>query len=111
MEKRQYGWKDKYEEEKKYLNRIGDTEIEERIEWNKEEIEKEIIERERCRSRKEEEERIKKTRYNTRYKEFKALEGCPRYLKAKNLEEIGKGEELRALVKLRCDNLENANKY
>jgi len=58
-----------------------------------------------------EEERIKKARYNTRYKEFKALEGCPRYLKVENLEEIGKREEVRALVKLRCGNLENANKY
>jgi len=61
--------------------------------------------------RKEEDERIKKARYNTRYKEFKALEGCSRYLKTENLEEIGKGEEIRALVKLRCGNLENANKY
>jgi len=43
MKKRQYGWRNKYEEEEeKYLNRIGwDAEIEERIEWNKEEIEKE----------------------------------------------------------------------
>jgi len=48
-----------------------------------------------------EEERIKKARYNKRYKEFKVLEGCPRYLKAENLEEIDKGEEVRALIKLK----------
>jgi len=55
--------------------------------------------------------RIKKARYNSRYKEIKVLEGCPRYLKEGNLEEIDKEEEVRALVKLRCGNLENANKY
>jgi len=103
-EKRQYGWR-YVEEKEKYLNRIEwDMEIKERIEWNREEIEKEIIETEKCRLRKEEEERIKKARYNKRYKEFKVLEGCPRYLKAENLEEIDKGE-VRALVKLKCGNL------
>jgi len=48
MEKRQYGWRDKYGEGKKYLNRIRwNAEIEKRIEWNREIIEKEVIERER----------------------------------------------------------------
>jgi len=117
MEKKQYAWKDRYgEEREKYLNRIGwDMEVEERVEWNREEMEKEVTERERSRLRKEEEERIKNARYkeitiNTRYKEISVLEGCSRYLKAKNLEEISKGE-IRALIKLRCGNLENANKY
>jgi len=61
--------------------------------------------------RKKEEEKIKKARYNTRYKEFKVLEGCPRYLKDENLEKKGKREEVKALVKLRCSNLENTNKF
>jgi len=37
--------------------------------------------------------------------------GCPRYLKEESLEGTSKGEEIRALVKLRCGNLENVNKY
>jgi len=88
MEKKQYGWKDRYGEEKeKYLNRIGwNLEVEKRVEWNREEMEKEVTERERSRLRKEEEEeRIKNARYNTRYKEISVLEGYPRYLKAENL--------------------------
>jgi len=52
--------------------------------------------------RREEEERIKNVRYNKRYKEIKVLERCKRYLKEGNLEEINKGEEVRALVKLKC---------
>jgi len=60
-------------------------EVEERVEWNREEMEKEVTERERNRLRKEEEENA---RYNTRYKEISVLEGCPRYLEAENLEEI-----------------------
>jgi len=74
-------------------------EVEERIEWNREETEKEVTERERSRLRKEEEERIKNARYNTRYKEISVLEGCPKYLKAENLEKISK-REIRALIKL-----------
>jgi len=46
-------------------------EVEERVDWNREEMEKEITERERSRLKKEEEERIK----NARYKEIR---GCLR---------------------------------
>jgi len=112
-EKRRYNCEDSYGEERdRYLNRIGwEADVEERAEWSKEEIEKWIIERERSILKKEEEERIRNTRYNPRYKEIEVTEGCPRYLKAESLEEVGKGDEIRALVKLRCGNLENLNKY
>jgi len=94
------------------LTKVGwDTRAEERTEWNKEEKEKEIIERVKDSMRREEEERIMKSKYNTKYKDIMVKKGNPRYLKEENLEELGKGEEIRILVKLRCGNLENANKY
>jgi len=52
-----------------------------------------------------------KAKYNPRYKEIKAIEGCPSYLKEENLEYMEIGEEIRALIKLRCGNFENVNKY
>jgi len=61
--------------------------------------------------RRKDEEKIIKSRFNPRYKELMVVEGCPRYLKERNLEEIEKGEEIRVLVKLRYGNLENVNKY
>jgi len=81
------------------------------MEWDREEVEKEIMEGERDRLREEEEERIRKARYNKKYKEIGAKEGCPRYLREESLEGTSRGEEIRALVKLRCGNLENVNKY
>jgi len=113
LEKKYYGWKDRYGEEKeKFLVSVGwDTGAEEGKERYREEKEKEAIEMVRCKMRREEEERIIKSRYNPRYKELMVVEGRPRYLKEGNLKEIEKGEEIRALVKLRCGNLENVNKY
>jgi len=99
-EKRGCNWEDSYGEERDwYLNRIGwDVEAEERAKCNKEDLEKEIIERERGILRKEEEERIRNARYNSRYKEIGVTERCPRYLKVESLEEASKGDEIRALV-------------
>jgi len=53
---------------------------------------------------------IKNAKYNIRYKEINDFE-CPRYIKVENLEEINREEEIRALIKLRCDNSDDANKY
>jgi len=78
---------------------------------NRDKVEYEILTRERDIQRIAEEERIKKTRYNKKYKELCNFEGCPSYLKNENLEEMDRGEEVRALIKLRCGNLEKANKY
>jgi len=35
----------------------------------------------------------------------------PSYLRNENLEETGIRDEMRVLIKLRCDNMEMANKY
>jgi len=59
--------------------------VEERTEWNREEKEKEIIERVKNKMRREEEERIMKSRYNMKYKSIMVREGYPRYLKEENL--------------------------
>jgi len=57
MEKKQYGWKNRYGEEKeKYLLKEGIMR-EKGMEWNREELE-EVIEMERNKMRREEEERI-----------------------------------------------------
>jgi len=69
--------------------------VEEGIEWNREEKGKEIIERVKCKMRKEEEKRIMKSRYNPKYKSLMVVEDHPRYLKEENLEEFEKGEEIR----------------
>jgi len=56
---------------KKYLVRVGWVTRGREIEWNREEMEKEVIERERSKMRRKEEERIKNARYNLRYKEIR----------------------------------------
>jgi len=113
LEKQQYGWKDKYGVEKSnYLTRIGrERREEDRQDWNRIEMERDVIEKERIKMRRKEEEKIKKARYNPRFKDIKAIKGCPRYLEERSLENTDKGEEIRALIKLRCGNYENANKY
>jgi len=55
--------------------------------------------------------RIRQARYNTKYKEIKLEGRGPRYLRQEKGETLNRGEEVRALVKLRCGNLESANKY
>jgi len=113
LEKEQYGWCDKYGEEKdKYRVRVEwETYKEDRFDWNRTEMERQVIEKERNNLRREEEEKIMKAKFNPRYKEIKVIEGCPNYLKEGNLENMEIGEEIKALIKLRCGNFENANKY
>ncbi|KYN08267.1 hypothetical protein ALC62_00750, partial [Cyphomyrmex costatus] len=74
-------------------------------------IEKELIERERDVQRQWEDAKIRDARYNKKYKEIEAEGKGPRYLKKVNLQELQKGDEIRALVKLRCENLKEANKF
>lgn len=59
-----------------------------------------------------EESKIRETKYGRAYREWilgKEKEH-PRYLRKENLENR-KGSKIRALVKLRCGNLEKDNKY
>jgi len=58
--------------------------------------------------------KIAKTRYNRRYKELRLKGRRPKYLKKgeyQRFEKGGKGDEVRALIKLRCENWEQKNKY
>lgn len=46
-----------------------------------------------------------------KYKEIEVEGRGPRYLRSENLNKIGKGDKVKALIKLRCGNMEGANKY
>jgi len=74
-------------------------------------LEIELINREREVQRQWEDSKIAKARYNRRYKEIRLEGRVPRYLKKENIEDLRKGDEMRALIKLRYGNLEQANKY
>ncbi|KYN01668.1 hypothetical protein ALC62_07497 [Cyphomyrmex costatus] len=74
-------------------------------------IEKELIEREKDVQRQWEDAKIRNARYNKKYKEIEAKGKGPRYLEKVNLQELQRGDEIMALVKLRCGNLEEANKF
>ncbi|KYN50324.1 hypothetical protein ALC62_12461, partial [Cyphomyrmex costatus] len=54
---------------------------------------------------------IRKARYNERYKTWSSVLGLPVYLKLENLKDWKRRDEVRALMKLRCGNLEEDNKY
>jgi len=54
---------------------------------------------------------MRHARYNIKCKEIKLDGRGPRYLRKENGETLNKSEKVRALVKLRCGNLESANKY
>jgi len=58
-----------------------------------------------------EENRLMETKYNERYKKlYMSLDG-PRYLKMENLVKINARDSVRALIRLRCRNMEEGNKY
>lgn len=46
-----------------------------------------------------------------KYKEIEVEGRGPRYLRCENLNNIEKGDKVKALIKLRCGNMEAANKY
>jgi len=54
---------------------------------------------------------MEKVKYNSRYRELQTEGGIPKYLERENLEKIEMGDGIRALVMLRCGNLEEWNKY
>lgn len=70
-----------------------------------------IAERERGQQRQWEQSRIDRSKYNKKYKEIKIEEEGPRYLQRVNLNKLRVGKGIRALIKLRRGNLEEANKY
>ncbi|KYM96955.1 hypothetical protein ALC62_12371 [Cyphomyrmex costatus] len=111
-EKRDNGWDDLYGQERRsYFNRNG-WGIEARVVMDcSEGFEDELINRERGIQRQWEEGKIRNARYNDRYKTWGIVSGIPVYLKMENLKDWKKGDEVRALMKLRCGNLEEDNKY
>jgi len=52
-----------------------------------------------------------RARYNKKYKEISLDCGIPAYLKQENLKKWSREDEVRALINLRCRNLEKNNKY
>lgn len=111
--KRNEGWKDLYgKEREKYYNRNGwgviAIENMPRIERN---LIREIRDRERDIQRQEEGSRIREAKYNKRYREFMDESKIPGYLEERVLRERKKGEGIRALIRMRCGNLEEDNRY
>jgi len=70
-----------------------------------------FVERERERDRIKGNNRIDKARYNSRYRELLVEGRVSRYLGREKLERTEMGDGVRALIKLRCGNLEEWNKY
>ena len=115
LEKERMGRKDLYSKERsEYFNRNGwGVEAIDTWEGGGEELELELIRRERDIQRQEEEGKILESRYNKKYKEIgiKSGEGGPRYLGSESLNKAKGGEGIRALINLRCGSMEEANKY
>lgn len=57
------------------------------------------------------EARIREARYNSKYKDILLSEEKPQYLKEGNLDKLNYGYKIRALIKVRCGNMEEDNKY
>lgn len=114
VEKEERGWKDLYgKEREKYYDRNGwgtcalDALRNDEVRY----VETELICRERELQRQWEDRKIREARYNVRYKQIERKEGGPRYLRKECLDKGIRGEDVRALVRLKCGNLEKANKY
>ncbi|KYN28176.1 hypothetical protein ALC57_02422, partial [Trachymyrmex cornetzi] len=113
-EKEESKWKDLYgKERERFYNRNGwgINAREVREEGNGGRFEKEIIRRERDGQRQWEDSRLGFARYNERYEDFDTGKRGPNYLKRENLDRLGIGEGVRGLVRLRCGNMDERNKY
>lgn len=112
QEKVGYGWKDDYgRKRERYYNRNewGIETLEVRN-GGGEDTKVELISKEEDTQRQYEEGRILKVKYNKKYKEVILNDG-PSNLRKENLEEISREDEMRDLIKLRCGNVEQENKY
>lgn len=74
-------------------------------------FEAELISRERDIQRQWEERKIVEAKYNVKYKQIGVKEGGPNYLRKECLVKERRGDDVRAPVRLRCGNMEEANKY
>lgn len=82
-----------------------------KVKNGEEDMEVELISRKMGTQRQYEEGKILKAKYNKKYREISAGEEGPRYLRKENLDEISRRDEVRALIKLRCGNIEQENQY
>jgi len=71
-------------------------------------VESKIIEREKAIQRQKEENRIRKAKYDKKYKKIGAKTDSPNYLRSENLDGIGDG--IKTLIRTRCENMEQDNK-
>ncbi|XP_070529421.1 cilia- and flagella-associated protein 251-like [Cardiocondyla obscurior] len=55
--------------------------------------------------------RIDKARYNVKYKKYMYEDGIPEYMRMEELNKINNGEGVRALIGVRCGNIEEKNTY
>lgn len=98
QEKARYDWEYEYgRERERYYNRNGWSIEAWEVRNGEEDMEVELISREISTQRQHEEGKILKAKYNKRYKEISAGEEDPRYLRKENLEEISRGNEVKAL--------------
>lgn len=70
-----------------------------------------LIEREKNIQRQVVDVRIREARYNCKYKNVDLEISKPSYLRKKNMVNILIGQAVRALIRIRCENMEENNKY
>lgn len=61
--------------------------------------------------RQEEDNTIGKVKYNIVYKKIRSKNNIPEYLQQVNLCKVNKDENIRALIRIRCGNMEEDSKY
>jgi len=112
-EKQKEGWKDLYGiEREKYYNRNGwGTIAIDNMSREKRNIKKELREKEREIQRQIEDYRVEEARYNKYYKRVRIIGKAPEYLEKDKLRKVENGEGVRALIRVRCGNMEEDNKY
>lgn len=113
IEKEKNGWKDMYSREReKYYNRNGwGIEALEDLRQRGIDLRKELGERDWVVQRQAEEGKIREARYNKKYKELETGDEGPSYLRKSSVDEGNIGDMIRALLRVRCGNMEEGNKY
>ncbi|EZA58512.1 hypothetical protein X777_14674 [Ooceraea biroi] len=99
-------------ERENYYNRNGwGIGAVEEFRRNETEMEDLLRERELDLQKQMEEKGIREARYNARYRVLELGKDKPKYLLKENLGRVRAGDDVRALVRLRCGNMEDAHKY
>lgn len=111
-EKQMEGWKDMYgQERERYYNRNGwRTVAVDGMAEEERDLKRELVAREREAQRQEDSGFIDKARYNARYRVIREEGRLPRYLEQMHYRSAS-GEGIRALLRVRCGNMEEGFKY